>query len=501
MAETILPLATRAMGTLQDMGGTIRLSPLCHESAGAQHEIRGWVLELAGSSHASTMPIPHNLFHGVSVALCESTEEEIFELMRDGDGTRTKISKAVDQLMAKSKDEKIRATWKRCRPRYVPMSLHSAQRDTSSTTANNNNNGVIMSPLTHTTAPLFCAGINNNNNNITFSPSAGVPAVIDGEPWEAELSPDGFIGLYFSWGSDQTIQLYVACQSYLPKACLDFSTLVHCAVDDKDCKADMVCLSVEAQWLRGACERNRARIIAEVCASIGVRVPTVDDYRATQKHQPMALVISETLHHDLLFSSGMVRVLNYCSDARTAFNGSICVMSPWEGVWVFRGGGDSVDHFFGLPHNGKAGVVLPTASPRVLRQPTGGSFFAAAKTNHLSFTSANTYQCKALSVWGGKPKHLAVTLKPEPIFAFPRQKVAATESNIMEAYERSIAMSALPMTVIVPNHVLSEEQQHYLQFDEHVLDRMARLGWNRSHGIAKLSPIACALFEHWKALA
>lgn len=481
MAETILPLATRAMGTLQDMGGTIRLSPLCHESAGAQHEIRGWVLELAGRSHASTMPIPHNLFHGVSVALCETSEAEIFELMRDGDGTRARISKAVEHLMAKCKDETVRATWKRCRPRYVPVSLHSAQRDTSST-ANK-----FHTPVTQT------VNNDNTNNSITFFPLAGVPAVIDGEPWEPELSPDGFIGLYFSWGSDQTIHLYAVCQSYLPKACLDFSTLVHCAVDDKDCKADTVCLSGEAQWLRAACERNRARIIAEVCASIGVRVPTVDDYRAFQS-KPMALVFSETLHHDLLFSSGVVRVLNYCSDARSAFNGSICVMSPWEGVWVFRGGGDSVEHFFGLPHNGKAGVVLPTASPRVLRNDH------VAATNHLSFTSANTYQCKALSVWGGKPKHLAVTLNPEPIFAFPRQKkVAAETSIIMEAYERSIAQSALPMTVIVPNHVLSDEQQHFLQFDEHVLDRMARLGWNRSHGIAKLSPIACALFEHWKA--
>ena len=56
----------------------------------------------------------------------------------------------------------------------------------------------------------------------------------------------------------------------------------------------------------------------------------------------------------LTHEPGTVRVLNYCSDARSAFNGSLCVMSPWEGIWVFRGasGGGNI---FGLPH-GKVGA-------------------------------------------------------------------------------------------------------------------------------------------------
>ena len=72
MAETILPLPKRAMGSLQDMGGTVRLSPLCHE--GLKHEVRGWVLEMPGADHAAKLPVPHNLFHGVSVALCDASE-------------------------------------------------------------------------------------------------------------------------------------------------------------------------------------------------------------------------------------------------------------------------------------------------------------------------------------------------------------------------------------------------------------------------------------------
>ncbi len=76
-ADTILPLTKSAMGSLQDMGGTMRLSPMCHEATGAQHEIRGWVLDLPGAGHASTLPVPHNLFHGVSVALCDASEKVV----------------------------------------------------------------------------------------------------------------------------------------------------------------------------------------------------------------------------------------------------------------------------------------------------------------------------------------------------------------------------------------------------------------------------------------
>ena len=111
--------------------------------------------------------------------------------------------------MAKNKRK---AAWKRCRPREVPNSLFAAQRD--------------------------------KEGGITFTPDA--PAVIDGEPWcdrcfrrfrrtrltsmnrDPEISPDGFVGLFFRWHAGESrLHLYAACQSYLPKACLDFSTLVH----------------------------------------------------------------------------------------------------------------------------------------------------------------------------------------------------------------------------------------------------------------------------------
>ena len=444
-AKSILPLPTRAIGTLQDMGGTMRISPLCHE--GPHHEINGWVLELPGTGHASTIPVPHNLFHGVSVALCDISEEDILGLMKDGDGTRARLGDAVNTLLQYSKDDASRASWKRCRPQTT--TLQSAHRD---------KDGVI-----------------------TFAPAG--PAIIDGAQWECELSPDGFVGIYFRWQS-ATVQLYAVCQSYLPKACLEFSTLVHHAVDDPDCTAEMVCLSEEAQWLRAACERNRARIIASVCKSIGVSVPVIRDYRSPLGGD-LAVVTTDTLHHEITAQNGIVRVFNYCADTSTAHNGSICTMAPWDGVWAFCG--PSPSGGFGMLH-GKKGVVLPTAAPRVKQR----------EPRHLSFTSFNTRQCKPLQIWHrGSSGAKAIVLPP--IVHKHREVTKGDDPLMVESYNRVLQQYTVPMTIPVKRVLDGQDnaQDIYLDFDEHVLEQMARLGWNRSHGNAKLVPLACALYDHW----
>lgn len=451
-ADTILPLPQRAMGTLQDMGGIMRLSPLCHETL--QRDIRGWVLDIPGDTHGSTLPVSHCLFHGVTLAECDAGESEVLELMRDRSGTRARLAKAVEGLMDKCKAETQRATWKRCRPRDVPMSMYAAHVD--------------------------------KDGHVSFYPAG--PPIIDGEAWQPELSPDGFVGFYFRWHEGR-LRLYVACQSYLPKACLEFFALVHSAIEDEGCKASTICLSAEAQWLRSACRRNRERIIAEVCASVGVRVPTVLDCYAAGR-VPIAVSVTETLHHDMISAGADVRILNYCAEARTAMRGSICTMSPWEGLWIFRGGRDGE---FGMPQ-GTASVVLPTASPRVKKRAPG----------HLSFASADPQQCEALCVWGEKPKHLTLTLDPDPIFSLPllAHEHELQTPEMKEGFERALRKCMQNLTVSVPNVTGAAQQQqlhHYLEFDEQVLERMTRLGWNRAYGIIKLIPLGCALFEHYSA--
>ena len=100
---------------------------------------------------------------------------------------------------------------------------------------------------------------------------------------------------------------------------------------------------------------------------MGLRVPTMLDYNACNRQTQMAIATTETLHHDLVAQRrDIVRVLNYCSETRRAFNGSVCVMAPWDGVWIFHGCMRGVDQCsdFGAA-SGDDHLLMPTASPQV----------------------------------------------------------------------------------------------------------------------------------------
>lgn len=357
----------------------IRVSPFCHETPDNHKEVRGWVLDVPSNAPASDLPIPSNLFDGVSLVLCDTSEQEILALMQDAEKTRARLAEAVNEVMMlaslssddntydaavaattsnhhtskknkskKSKPLKFlqRASWTRCRPSInnggIPSSLLAAFRDKEG--------HIVFKP----------DGGSCCSNNIYSGGGGGgaVGPIIDSAAWAPELSPDGFVGFFFRWHEgvkENKLCLYAACQSYLPLACLEFADMVHKLEDA--CTADCVCLSEEAQWLRSACARNRARIIAEVCARMKINVPTVDDYSSTNPAQtPIALISTETLHHDLFYlasatpsfsgekssetgtaTNSKVRLMNFCSETRSAHNGSICVMAPWDGLWVFKG--------------------------------------------------------------------------------------------------------------------------------------------------------------------
>ena len=476
--ETILPLSESALATLDGFSSSslgVRLSPMCHEAHDSQREVRGWVLDLASGTRASKLPVPCNLFHGVSIALCDAAEADVLALMRDSEDTRARLALAVQALMQQNKKK---ATWKRCRPNGVSPSMYSAYKD--------------------------------RDGKIVFASDELQQKVIDSAEWSPEVSPDGFVGFYFRWHEDvmqrSRIQLFVVCQSYLPKACLEFADMVH-QVEDA-CSVDAVCLSEEAQWLRTACSRNRARVIAEVCARMGVRVPTVEDYCAfCPSKTPIALVTTETLHHDMVYATEgknrKVRIFNYCSPTQSAFNGSVCVMAPWDGIWIFKGAAPHASHQqpqyeadFGLPH-GKGHVVLPTCSPRV-------RYSSMMMMNHgLTFSSAEPLQCKAFQLWGDHRDTVAVTF-PESYYDgnTSNNHGQGVDPDVMAAYRRALSRSASASSVLVPNVPgaipCSTNVSHYLAFDENVLGIMSHLGWNRRQGICKLLPMACALYEHWK---
>jgi hypothetical protein len=545
--EVLIPLSGQAVGTLQAMGRLVggcevRPSPFCHETGDKRRELRGWVLDTPGDASATALTVPHNLFHGVAVAMCELTDSDGLGLMQNAADTRQRLARAVERLMGRVTPEG-RATWKRCRPAVngVPTSLHSAVRD--------------------------------REGGIAFVADAG--PIIDSEAWVPELSPDGFVGLYFRWHrglmrlgrSESRLCMYVVCQSYLPLACAEFCDMVHRVEDG--CTAGYVSLSEEAQWLRTACGRNRARIIAEVCADMGLRVPTVTDYcggggRAQQR--PMALVATETLHHDLRFvrtkptmtptttstptagsQQGVVRVLNYCAETSSAVNGAVCTMAPWDSVWIFRGcaAEEGGDLFGGQPRGRHRQMVLPTTTPcvrervRALTFTTAGRWcecsevlklWADPDMPHACFSTQEEASIHALN------EAIENTLRQAAAAAAAQGSVFSTlahtntneeeeqeDVDVLAGYQRALALqnhyyyhspqqqeedaavaaaAAGRQRVRRCDHAEEEgavlSQGHHLVFDEAVLQRMGELGWARSQGAAKLLPLGVALFEHWR---
>ena len=500
----LLPLSQHGISTLQSLGkmsagSTLRTSPFCHESPQNQREIQGWVLDTPSSAQASALPVPYNLFHGITVALCETTEPEILSLMQNMESTRTKLSEAVKEIMEpikseidlssgnKHNGESRRASWARCKPtdhQGHPQSLQFAMR--------------------------------NKDGDVIFHQDQGksVP-IIDSAEWLPELSPDGYVGFFHHWHHgtrENKLCLYVVCQSYLPKACMEFADMVHRAGDI--CTAGCVCLSEELQWLRTASTRNRARLIAEVCKKMNIKLPTVLDYNSASLNSISALVTTDTLHHDLVLVGGggggesVVRLLNHCAETKSAFNGSACTMAPWEGVWIFQGlnstqGSAAQNYTSGVSDFGKpyGDFILPTSAPRIPDKST-----LCGPTMPLTFVAADPLQCKPMQIWNQEitsqdQASIIVSHKPPPPVAPCSFSTDGLDPDIIAAFQKSMASRACGTSYMVPNipGALPPSMAHnYLIFDEYVLNTMAKFGWSRTQGIVKLSPMACALYEHWK---
>ena len=339
-ARFLLPLSQHARNTLLSLArlhpqSSLKISPFCHEHPEGAHEVRGWCLDTPGSAPASSLPINCSMFDGVSVVRCDCSEAEILELLSNADDTRRRLGEGIDQIMSTVYEEaSTKASWTRCRPTSngTPPSLCSASV-------------MLTSSSSVKKAPVHF-----------FNTQDCVP-IIDSEHWVPELSPEGFIGLYHHWnhhryeenGQKTGLSLYIVCQSYLPKACLEFADMVRDIGDA--CTVSEIYHSEEAHWLRQACARNRCRMIASVCQCMKIRFPAMLDYNACKKrggNTLVALSSMETLHHDIQLipithgkEKELIRILNYCTvphQRQHHHQASSCIiMAPWEGVWVFHG--------------------------------------------------------------------------------------------------------------------------------------------------------------------
>jgi hypothetical protein len=153
---------------------------------------------------------------------------------------------------------------------------------------------------------------------------------------------------------------------------------------------------------------------------------------------------------------------------------------------------------FGKPYGDH---ILPTSSPRVLDRST--------LSGPLTFVAADPLQCKPLQIWNQEHSSLIiVTEQPPPTTSSqsPSQQpllssVEGLDPDVVIAFQRYMSLRAYPTSYAVPNipGALPPSMAHnYLVFDEHVLRSMSKLGWSRTQGIVKLTPMACALYEHWK---
>jgi hypothetical protein len=449
--NTLLPLASPVIATLQTLartvpGAELRPSPFCHEDA---HEVRGWVLDLPCDAPGHMLPLPHNLFHGLALARCEIPEAEALGYLQNADATRAKLADAVRAIRAPAEP----VTWARCRPTTVPESLYCASRD--------------------------------REGRITFEPPESQPALLEHATWAPELSPDGFVGLFFEWCAEsQRLQLYVACQSYLPQACAEFSEMAYRA--GKRCAVAYLCMSDEAQWLRAACARNRARIIARVSSRMGLRVPLVGDYCGAGK-EDMALVHAETLHHDLCMmgDNSKVRLMSYCAPETRA--GSLCVMAPWEGIWLFKGA-----------RNGGNRWLFPTTTPRVRERARPWTFTTQPRKCRVVIGDV----CDDNDDNDERTETKKKKKKKKQQASASADLAVSDDDLIREAFKRALVTGDTVAKALAPSSTPSHASSvaggsYHLVFDESVLQHMTGLGWSRALGMAKLMPLGIV---PWRAV-
>jgi len=502
--ETLKSLSSLDMTTMEgcvdsdhaQQSSSVKLkpSPFCFEMPDAQKEIRGWVLDVPGSLPGSKLPVCNKMFHGVSIAVCEVEESEILNMLQNASHTKLSLRNAISEIMKKSTKEN-KASWARCRPSVYsgyPSSLMQAVRD---------KDGSIVF---------------EKDDSATLH---SVP-IIESDAWECEISSDGFVGFFHQWSHAHhrnKLKLYCICQSYLPTACQEFMDLVFKI--GNHCTSGEVCLSEEMEWLRSCCSRNRARLIYEVCNAMKIKVATVDDYKAYQlpgNPKLLAMVTTETLHHDMFpvkaDKSDCIRILNYCSETQRSYNGIACVMSPWDGIWVFQGINPFLNvakkRICGMEDFGKSfgESVLCTSTPVVSKNKIDkniGFRFTGSKENE-NLISLNLWNPGCVDGEENEPQaYLATDLCGH--YALSSDKMLALDSKdldpmVVEAYQRYVCNT---QKKIKDNGSLSKlkkqqvSEYYYLFFDEHVFQAMVNLGWSRSSEIIKLIPVACGFYDHW----
>ena len=420
---------------------------------------------MAGNAPASALPVGGSLFDGISIVQCCMTEKDILALLADTSKIREQMGVAVKEIMhTVLQNPAQRATWSRCHP---------------------SNGGHSVS--------LYEAA-QSRDGCIAFAPSPESIAIMDSEKWLPELSANGFVGLFHHWHTGENgnfLCLYMACQSYLPAACLEFADLVGDMGDA--CTAATVVMSEETHWLRRASSRNRARIIAQVCSRMKIPIHTMIDHNACDpKDTNVALCTTETHHNDMYIhtADNSVRFLNYVAGTSVACNGIVCAQAPAYGLVVFHGlCGGRFQADFGSSYGSQ---FMPTAMPRLQQQ--------VQNQCALSFTTSNPGHCTALQTWG-VPADTSAIMHEHVHAAVLQNKTLCTPGD---TYTKPLSDDLDPDIIEAFQHVLKfglhKHEDHapesdtllqtHMIMNEMVLQAMMKLGWQRPHGYTILSPVS-----------
>jgi hypothetical protein len=369
-------------------------------------EFNGFRLAVPPDHAAGSLPINREMFFGVSVAEVQTSRSEkgfgglhsaAVQLFTDFERSRSTMRSFLEHVRAQSKEAE---------------------------------------------ATLSCAPVFEEETKNAVSAAAHHTRALDSAHWTPD-EPE-MIGLYHGFVKRpgqhaREHRVFVVCVGGLRRACDEFLNLALDIAQTETTAGDL-CDSEETWWLRTACSRSRAALIAQCAEHFGFTVPTHDDLRCFSARRKVAQLATETLWHDLVrLRNNDVACFNSCADPSTPRNGIMVAVAPTEGFLLFRG------------------------TPRISGSITDyGAPFGAQQTSGV----------------------------------FPVSTATRTPTS---ADRRSTTRWALADTCDGQAFVCLDDEartrsRHHMRLDERFMRALEKLQWSRDFGVVELMPIVVGVF-------
>lgn len=371
-------------------------------------EFGGFRLQVSASDLSSALPINRKMFHGVSITDVHLPKDNASRgglhghavaLFTDFEQTRLKMRKFMQEVRDLSKS--FEATLQ-CLPVY--------------------------------SGPAFQETKFGSENLYSTR-------VKDSQRWEADCPSS--IGLYHAFvrrpgQHSREHRVFIACEGGLRRACDEYLNL-SLDIAQTNTSAGDFCDSEETWWLRKACSRMRADIIAKCAHAFNLPIATHKDAHDFLGLRTLANVCTETLHHDVQrLRDGSFACFNGCVNPSAPRNGTLMSCAPSEGYMLFRGNARS---------NGAHSDF--------------GSGFGSE--NKCGMFPSTTESCAQMQRDG-------------------------------RATERLLMRDAAQSSVFVHLDESKRKEGFYYKTDELFMRNLEKMNWSRDYGIVELLPIVVGCF-------